>query len=105
MFNLTFVFDAFPSDISWALIEGQKGSGAILSGGSHYSDSLRGKVLQVPPVCLDTGSCYTFVIRDSQGDGLCCIAGRGSYTYQVDDSITETGGDFFDRKVHLFCVE
>ena len=60
-------------------------------------------------MCLeDTGtSCsgidYTFIIKDSYGDGLCCQYGNGSYEVKVDGEIKAEGGEFDSREATNFC--
>ena len=61
---------------------------AIMEGNNYessktYTDSM----------CLDGGS-YTFTIRDTYGDGLCCNYGIGTYSVKVDDVEVASGGEF-----------
>jgi trimeric autotransporter adhesin len=101
---LTLTFDGFPNDISWVLAEGE-GEGEVLAGGSGYSDTLRGQEVVLDKVCVPTNACYTFVIRDSQGDGLCCNMGEGNYKIDIDDGMDGfEGGIFSFRESMQFCV-
>ena len=46
-------------------------------------------------VFLNTNECYSFIIYDNQGDGICCGFQSGSYT--VTDALGDTiasGGEF-----------
>jgi hypothetical protein len=103
-FQLTLTFDGFPSDISWALIEGS-GEGGVVTGGSRYDDALRGQTVVLETVCVPTNECYTFVIRDSQGDGLCCAVGGGNYKINFDEGVDFfKGGIFSFHESMEFCV-
>ncbi len=55
--------------------------------------------------CLAVG-CYTFIILDSYGDGICCgFSGNGSYTVIDPDGVTVAqGGDFGNSESTTFCV-
>lgn len=102
-FQLTFKFDGFPSDISWTLVGDERGN--VLAGGSGYNDTLRGQKVVLDKVCMPTNGCYTFVIRDSQGDGLCCTMGGGKYNIDIDDGMDGfEGGIFSFRESMQFCV-
>jgi hypothetical protein len=103
-FQLTITFDAFPGDISWALVEGD-GEGAVIAGDTNYSEGLKGKTIVASKVCVPTNACYTFVIRDSQGDGLCCMMGGGNYKIDIDNGADGfEGGIFSFRESMQFCV-
>lgn len=54
--------------------------------------------------CLACG-CYTYIITDSEADGICCDFGNGSYTIELPDgSIAGTGGNFNSQETVQFCV-
>ncbi|CAN5384789.1 hypothetical protein BH09BAC1_BH09BAC1_18880 [soil metagenome] len=54
--------------------------------------------------CLAIG-CYTFTILDSEGDGICCNYGNGSYTVKdADGVLVVQGGLFTSSKITNFCV-
>lgn len=55
--------------------------------------------------CLPCG-CYSFVITDSESDGICCFYGNGSYTITLPDgTVAATGGNFTDQETVNFCVQ
>jgi len=55
--------------------------------------------------CLPDGR-YKFVIFDSDGDGMCCENGKGSYKLLLNGStLTPTNGKFEYFKMHPFKVE
>lgn len=54
--------------------------------------------------CLACG-CYTFIITDSEDDGICCNYGNGSYVVELPDgSVVGTGGNFNSQETVQFCV-
>jgi len=91
--------DKYPSDTSWELFDS---SGQQIMQGKSYKKSLK----QFTAKTTAARGCYTFVINDVWGDGLCCQWGYGYYDliydgeYAVFDggrftgnSITEIFGD------------
>jgi serine protease len=44
--------------------------------------------------CDPANDCYTFTITDSEGDGICCGFGQGSFDVNVDGQRVGGGGDF-----------
>ncbi len=54
--------------------------------------------------CLAVG-CYTFTILDSEGDGICCSYGNGSYTVTNADGVQVVqGGNFNSSQSTNFCI-
>lgn len=43
---------------------------------------------------IDPTSCYSFVITDAIGDGICCLFGIGSFDLLYDGVSVFSGGDF-----------
>ena len=43
---------------------------------------------------IDPTSCYSFLITEAAGDGLCCFFGRGSFDLLNDGVIVFSGNDF-----------
>ena len=55
--------------------------------------------------CATVGSCYSFTINDSYGDGICCSYGSGQYIITQDDgTILAQGGDFDYTETQSFCI-
>merc|ERR1712151_125897 len=91
--------DMYPSDTSWELFDS---SGQQIMQGKSYKKSLK----EFTAKTTAARGCYTFVINDVWGDGLCCQWGYGYYDliydgeYAVFDggrftgnSVTEIFGD------------
>ncbi len=57
--------------------------------------------------CLPAG-CYSFIINDDYGDGICCglFSGNGSFTvYDSENQILGTGGSFDFADSVNFCTD
>ena len=75
--------DNYSTETSWQLID-ESGTiyasitaGDLTSANSSYSWD----------ICLDDLSCYSFVISDTYGDGICCSYGNGGYTLTLDGTV------------------
>lgn len=92
--------DNFPEETSWYLEDAE---GWQLASGGSYTDE-GGSVSET--FCIEDG-CYSFVIVDSYGDGICCgQTGNGSYSV-VDESGEElaSGGEFgFSENTEICAV-
>lgn len=73
--------DNYPNETSWKLFNA---FGIEVAGGGAVGASL----------CIDAGTCYSFVIYDSYGDGICCVYGQGSYQLFLDGVQVASGGLF-----------
>ncbi len=61
---------------------------------------------EISEVCLIPGDCYTFIIYDSFGDGICCDWGVGYY--EITDQNGNTlvnGGAFASQESTDFCLD
>jgi len=86
-FELDLKTDNYPGETTWEL-ENSSGN-QVLSGGP-YTDRLTDHNVNK---CLDPDS-YTFTIKDSWGDGICCGYGSGSYSVKYDGNTAKEGGSF-----------
>ena len=75
--------DKFGEETSWELISD---SGTVLA---SVASMTLADTTTYPPVSvfLNSDECYSFIIYDFFGDGMCCMFGDGSY------SITDASGD------------
>lgn len=98
--DITLQFDDFPGEISWSITDDD---GQDVALGGPYS-SLEGGSTVEEHVCLDQG-CYTFIINDSYGDGLCCNGGSGSYAVtNAELGLVANGAQFDYSESTEFCV-
>lgn len=96
--TLSITFDNYPEETSWSVMSG---STAVESGGP-YGSQADGSTLNIN-MTLDDG-CYSLVMNDSYGDGICCSYGSGSYTLSDGSTTLASGGSFGSSETTNFCV-
>ena len=93
--NLSLQLDHYGSETTWKVTNSK---GTILYQGGPYTDTSETAPLPAPintSFNLPSNECYTFTIIDSEGDGICCDYGNGSYMLRTpSDEIIATGGSF-----------
>ncbi len=99
--TLSITFDNYPEETSWEI---RDNGGNILYSGGPYGSEPDGSTKNFN-MCLDPG-CYTFTIKDSYGDGICCSYGNGSYslTKDSDGTVLASGGSFQSSESTDFCL-
>lgn len=97
--NINFVFDNYPEETSWQILNS---SGQVVESGGTYGSQADGSSLTITK-CLAAG-CYTFKINDSYGDGICCAYGNGSYSVTSNGTTLASGGSFGSSESTNFCV-
>lgn len=97
--NINFVFDNYPEETSWQILNS---SGQVVESGGTYGSQADGSSLTITK-CLAAG-CYTFKINDSYGDGICCAYGNGSYSVTSIGTTLASGGSFGSSESTNFCV-
>jgi hypothetical protein len=91
--RLTIVPDNYGSETTWTWSDE---NGVVDTGGPYTNNDSTpiDEVFAVVP-----SMCYTFVINDGFGDGICCAYGIGSYQLRTDDDTPIfTGGEFADSE-------
>jgi len=99
--NLRITFDNYPEETSWEI---RNDSNQVVDSGENYNSQPDGSTINLS-TSLDTG-CFTFIINDSFGDGICCSYGTGSYAL-IDSSNNEvlvSGGSFGAQESTNFCI-
>jgi len=98
--NLTLLTDGYGSETSW---EFKDSNDTILYSGEtgvYGNETTYNHTFDVP-----TGGCYSFTIYDSEGDGICCSWGSGSYTLTDSNSnVIATGGEFLAQETVSFTT-
>lgn len=95
--NMT--FDNYPGETSWEL---RNSANTIVASGGPYSGQAAGSALSVS-TCQPAG-CYTFIMKDSYGDGMCCGYGNGSYTVTSNGVTLASGGTFTTSQTTSICL-
>ncbi len=99
--TVAITLDDYPQETSWSVID--DGTGEAVATGGPYAGHEDGSAITTT-FCLDQG-CYTFIVADSYGDGICCANGNGSYTVTNPDLGTiASGGSFGYNEPTGFCV-
>lgn len=98
--------DLWGSETTWNI---KDSSGTTLYSGGPYSDKSN---LPLPALItqnwtLANNKCYTFTIKDSQGDGICCgDGGNGYYDIKATDGTVLTSGtSFYTSKSFTFTTD
>ncbi|AXT53684.1 T9SS C-terminal target domain-containing protein [Aquimarina sp. BL5] len=99
--NLRITFDNYPEETSWEI---RNNNNQVVYSGGTYGAQADGSTLNILRT-LDTG-CYTLIVKDVYGDGICCNYGNGSYalTDSSSGTILVSGGSFGTQDSNNFCV-
>ncbi len=97
--TITLHFDNYPEETSWQL---RNSNNAIVASGGTYGSQSDGSTLSISE-CLSDG-CYSFVINDAYGDGLCCSYGQGNYAISNGSETLASGGAFTNSETKTFCI-
>ncbi|PPZ90846.1 hypothetical protein C3729_10510 [Cloacibacterium normanense] len=74
--KLDLKLDIYGTETTWELINA---NGDVLYHGGPYTDTATPPALKTFTFNLANNDCYSFIIRDLYGDGICCDAGSGYY--------------------------
>jgi len=99
--TLTLVFDNYASETGWSIVDAN--GNAVAGAGSGSYAGMNGGTA-TPTACLPDG-CYSLVMSDTAGDGMCCTYGDGSYTLtDADGNVLASGGNFGGSESTAFCM-
>ena len=91
--------DNYPSDLTWSLLD-ENNQVLLLEEGTNYSPY----ELVTTSLILDDKSCYTFIITDNVGDGICCNFGEGYYKISDGENTLFYSNDLINQNMHSFYV-
>jgi len=99
--KLAITFDNYPEETSWEI---KDDNGAVVASGGTYGTQADGSTLNITK-CLPIG-CYSLVMKDAYGDGMCCSYGNGSYTLTNSSTgaTLASGASFTSTDTNSFCV-
>lgn len=99
--SLSLTLDQFGSETTWQVVNSKNQT--VMSGGP-YANKKAGTTVSAS-ACL-TPECYIFKINDSDGDGICCTYGNGSFLLKKTDkdSVIASGSQFSSSYTASFCV-
>lgn len=95
-FIVTIQTDKYGSETSWKIVD--EANKTVFQSGKYGSNKE-----YTEKKCLPKG-CYTFIISDQYGDGMCCEYGNGSYSVTLDGKEIAKGGDFQKTEQKKFCI-
>ena len=95
-YRLELVLDGFPEQTTWEL---QDENGMIELSGGSYTEAFESIV---DNWCLESAKCYSFILRDTAGDGMLGIVSL----YKGDEKIWDNGGAVFTDSLQFdFCTD
>lgn len=97
--SIRITLDNYPGETSWQL---RDAAGKAILSGARYTSAMRLRTITAD-TCLTVG-CYSFVILDSFGDGICCKYGNGRYEVIQDGKVIFSGGTFGKTEERPFCI-
>ena len=96
---MTLNFDNYPEETSWEI---QNSSGQVVASGGTYGSQADGSTLVINEN-LPAG-CYSLIVKDTYGDGMCCAWGTGSYSLNEGSTVLASGASFASTDTNSFCV-
>lgn len=98
--DLTLTTDIWGGETSWELLDANGNSKHKVPAGTLPSEQTRNDALDVC-ACQN----YTFTIKDTWGDGICCLYGNGSYELKYNGQVLALGGEFGAEESTSFTVD
>lgn len=99
--NMSLTLDNWPAETTWQFLDGDDN---VLYSGGPYVEGTDDFTTITESFVVSNDQCYSYVIVDSYGDGICCASGNGNYELRADDNtLLASGGDFgFGNQNNLF---
>lgn len=99
--TLNLTLDDWPAETTWEFVDENE---TVLYSGGPYIDGIDNFTVKTETFTLGSNACYSFIINDSYGDGICCFSGDGFYELISDDNTAlAAGGDYgFGTKDNFF---
>ncbi|WP_417350903.1 T9SS type A sorting domain-containing protein [Flavobacterium alkalisoli] len=97
--TVTILTDGWGDETYWGVLDANE---ELVTYGGPYDDD----TLYTETVELEISQCYTFVIIDQAGDGMCCDFGEGYYEVTtIDGTVVASGGSFGATEETSFYVD
>lgn len=87
--ELNLTLDDYPNETDWQFID--ENNNVVANGGSYNTPNTT--ITEIINIGADT--CYSFIISDTYGDGICCNFGSGQYEIRDDNGILLASGGLF----------
>ena len=99
--TLNLTLDNYGSETTWTI---RDENGFDIATGGPYSENTNGTQITINE-SLENG-CYSFIINDAFGDGICCSYGNGSYNIINSEGETlVSGGQFGSSETVPFIID
>ncbi len=80
--------DNAPQETTWEI---KNSLGVVIATGGPFAEANK---LYQQTVTLPQADCYTFIVHDNGGNGICCTNGNGGYELSSNGSTIKQGGSF-----------
>ncbi len=93
--------DNFPQETTWTIID-EMNNEVVASGDLGGTQP---NTTYMEDICVNYQSCFTIVVEDSYGDGICCGFGQGNFTMinSSGETLFVNDGEFIDETEEFFC--
>lgn len=91
--------DKYGSQITWEIVDSDMN---VIAEGGPYDNLVGSSPTKLHRVNVDvpSGECIRFIIRDSQGNGICCNYGEGSYKIKGNNTVLIEGDGAFGAEAY-----
>jgi len=102
--RIDIVVDQYGAETTWKIVN--ETTGATITQGGPYPNDQNGTLFSTDFTLTENNSCYSFIISDEYGDGICCSQtnGNGSYMVVLNEDTLGTGGEFSSSEGVFFKV-
>lgn len=102
--KLTLQRDIYPNETIWALLDGETEEIVQMGQYSAWNQNTLPPVLVIN-IPVSANNCYVFAILDTEGDGICCRYGAGSYRLETQEGmVIKEGAQFADYEEVAFKI-
>lgn len=94
--------DQFPNETTWTIIDEMNGE--IISSGNV--SGVQPFETFTEDICMNYQSCFTIIVDDAYGDGICCGFGEGNFSLvnSSGETLLYNDGEFTSSVEEFFCV-
>jgi hypothetical protein len=94
--------DNYPEETTWEILDG---SGIVVASGGPYNGQ-KNTIVVDEDIAMTAADCYSFVMEDTYGDGICCAYGLGYWEItDADGSMLVEGGEFGSEESKSFKTQ
>ncbi len=92
--------DQWPQETSWEVVD-ESNNKTIASGSLSFDQDDQYR----EDICVNYNSCFSLIVRDTYGDGICCIGGEGDFSLlsATGETLIYNDGQFGHNATESFC--